>query len=401
MFLAGLIDLGADPKKIIAELCKLNLNEQFDFDLKTVISRGFEGKRLKIIVKRAGQWCASDEPQASDHHHQAKHHHRTHADIKSIISASALADRVKDRSLSVFHALAVAEGQVHGKPADQVHFHEVGAIDSILDIVGCCVALELLSIEKLYSTSVGIASGHVMCAHGQLPLPAPATLLLLKGAPVVHQGPNQELCTPTGAAILKALATFSPPPQAMVQSIGNGMSHRIPKNAPPFLRLTLLKLGNRSEPSQAQRDAFKLETLLNINCDIDDMSPELMPLICEQLLNEDKALDVSTSATLMKKGRHGFHVSVLCHSQQQFKVMERLLNHTSSFGCKVQNIERWSLERETRKIDSPWGPVRIKHAIGTPTPKYHIEYEDVAKICREHQVPQFHVLQTIQSHINP
>jgi uncharacterized protein (DUF111 family) len=179
------------------------------------------------------------------------------------------------------------------------------------------------------------------------------------------------------------------------------MSHRTPKNAPPFLRLTLLKIESEQQSAQAQQNVFKLESLLSISCDIDDMSPELIPLISEQLLKEDHALDVSTSAILMKKGRHGFHICVLCECQQQFRVMARLLNHTTSFGCKVQNLERWSLEREIQKVDSPWGPVRVKVAKGTPSPKFHIEYEDVAKISREHQISQLHVVQTVQSLIKP
>jgi pyridinium-3,5-bisthiocarboxylic acid mononucleotide nickel chelatase len=420
MFLACLIDLGAPLDKITMDLQSLCLGQEFIFDLQRDCPRGFAGLRLKVKLQHGADWDAPEivdeklrlESEAfkilplqidelpahrhilkSGHAHRHDHEHRNYIDIKNIIAASRFSERVKTRATQVFRVLAEAEGRVHGKPAEEVHFHEVGALDSIIDIIGSCLALEYLNIDYILCTSIGIAQGIVNCAHGQLPLPAPATQHLLLGCPVIQQPENRELCTPTGAALIKALAQFEFPDHELTPvAIGIGLSHRIPKVAPPFLRATLL--SNQTSSSSMVSQPWIKENLLWITCDIDDMNPESVPPLQDRLL-KCGFLEVNFAPLHMKKGRMGFELRILCHHHSKDLAIKNLFDYSSTFGCRIENVERYSLPREIKNIETPWGDVRVKVALGQNTPKYHIEFEDVAKICEQENLAWSTVVQNV------
>ena len=420
MFFATLVDLGAPLEKIQAEIDLLRLGLKVKIETERDCPRGFAGLRLKVKVLKNESWMAPEDADAQLNQQEAtdlmtleilrpealplQEHgivlkasnqiqHRNFSDIKKLIANSSLAPRVKERAINVFKILAEAEGKVHGKPADEVHFHEVGAIDSIVDIVGSCLALEYLQIDEIYSTAVGVAQGHVNCAHGQLPLPAPATQHLLIGCPVVQQAEQRELCTPTGAALLKALASFSLPQGEMTPlAIGMGLSHRLPQVAPPFLRSTLFKIKD------VLTQPWIEENLLWISCDIDDMNPEYVPLLQERMLSAG-LLEVNLVPLHMKKGRLGFELRVLCHPSDRNKALDLLFSHSSTFGCRVEPVQRFSLARKMETVSTPWGEVRIKRALGLSHSKVHIEFEDVARICRQEHLPWTTMIDYIHKNI--
>lgn len=441
MLLATLVDLGAPLNAIIHELQKLDLGQDFRVESEHTTNRGFAGLRLKVQLKHDGTWEAPEHQHAHeaghshDHTHEHSHdpthetghshghghqhshdhehsqEHRTFSMIESMLKGSHLPPNTIQKAIEVFHELALAEGAVHGKPAQDVHFHEVGAVDSIVDIVGSCYALELLGIDSISSSAIGIANGQVLCAHGQLPLPAPATQRLLIGCPVVHQNETRELCTPTGAALLKALASFSSPPAGLIaQKVGMGLSHRTPRSAPPFLRGTLYQEShddltpNSDHDGQeldilndfAQEHDLKQETVSRLSCHIDDMEPEYLPHL-QKLLLESGALDVTLTPCLMKKGRSGHELSVLVREELASTCLDLILKHSSTFGCRHERIERFVLKREMKSVETPWGVVNVKISNHSRWAKYHIEYDDVAKISQREGLPWHHVLDFVRS----
>ena len=420
MILATLVELGADLREIEASLKALDLGQDFRFELEHSAPRGFAGLRLKVMLQHEGSWKEPETPELHAHHHHHHHHHhhqhahaphgddepkehhrppfdspdggqphhRTFSDICSILEASDLPLRVQARAISVFEVLAVAEGRVHGKAAEEVHFHEVGAVDSIVDIVGSCLALEQLEVKRLFSTSVGVARGQVHCAHGRLPLPAPATQLLLEGVPLVHHDDEKELCTPTGAAFLKALAEFScVPGVTRAKGTGVGLSHRIPVHAPPFLRGTLFE-------DEGEKKGPQLERLVRLSCDIDDMDGEYLSLLSDDLLKAG-ALDVSRLPLAMKKGRQGVELRVLCRPQNEAELLGVILSQSTSFGCRREDIERWALPRRMVEVQTPWGDVRVK--VCDQPPKRHVEFDDVQRIAMEQGVHWREIVDWVRS----
>lgn len=416
MFLAALVDLGADFQKIEEDLQSLFSEEKFKIIAGQEVNRGFSGIRLKVRLEKDGEWVAPEESHHGhskdvshhSHHHQddkghnhshhhhgdlddghSHHHHRDLKEIRKMIVQSGLPSRVKERAVAVFEVLAEAEGKVHGKDPEDVHFHEVGAVDSIVDIVGSCLALDQLNIDEIYVTSIGLAQGSVKCAHGILPLPAPATQLILEGCALVYHEESRELCTPTGASLLKALGKFSPPSGIWRSvSVGMGISHRTPKKAPPFLRMTLLEQENQNE-------GLDRDEIVRLSFDIDDMPPEYLAPVTSELM-EMGALDVSCTSLSMKKGRVGTEVRILGPVSLKSDLMEKVFKDTSTFGLRVETVERAILPREMTEVESQWGKVRVKRSLSDAFPKEHIEMEDVLEISRHHGVSVSSVLDSVR-----
>ncbi|MBF0244168.1 MAG: nickel pincer cofactor biosynthesis protein LarC [Planctomycetes bacterium] len=404
MFLAALIDLGISVEEITSRLKGLSLSSSFCLSVQKTVNRGFAGTRVKVLIEGEVEPSHEDKPHDHPPHgsgHGHSHHHdhdsaspHTHAhgdfrSIRTLIEGSDLPGPVKERAVLVFAALARAEATVHGVTPEEVRFHEVGAMDSIVDIVGSCLALHLLDAGRIYSAPVGLACGHVHCAHGILPLPAPATALLLAGKPVVQTAETRELCTPTGAALLSSLADFSLPPEPFAPGrIGMGLSHRTPKTAPPFLRvMEMLRCGEGGAPAGLIR-----EDLEWLSLSLDDMPAEHLPIAMERLF-ELGARDVSLVPLTMKKGRSGVELRVLLEEELGDRAVEILLEHTTSFGVRRQRLRRDSLPREERSVKTPWGPVRVKIArLLSGRRKVHVESDDVARIVREQGVPAAEVV---------
>ncbi|HET9784116.1 MAG TPA: nickel pincer cofactor biosynthesis protein LarC, partial [Terriglobales bacterium] len=284
--------------------------------------------------------------------------HRNLTAIRAILDGAPLSQRARSLSRRAFELLAEAEGRVHGIAPDQVHFHEVGAVDAIVDIVGCAVAVDLLGLNRWYASPVNVGSGFADCAHGRFPVPAPATAALLQQAPVYSAGPAMELTTPTGAALLRALGCrFEAPGTLRSSAIGYGAGGRNPARFPNVLRLTVGEAApfSAAEGSRGLGD----EKVTVIECAVDDLSPQVLAYTA-QLAMERGALDVMTSPVTMKKGRLGTLLTVLSRPADASGLEELLFRETSTLGMRVREESRLVLARETVLVRTEFGEIRMK-----------------------------------------
>jgi len=373
MILGALIGLGVDVDELNTELKSL-MPDEFLIKTKAWQSHGINnGIQTKVEIPE------------THHHHHGHHHGRNFSDIKTLIKNSDLASEVKAMSLKVFAALAEAEGKVHGKPADEVHFHEVGAVDSIVDIVGCCLAFNKLGAEAISVSPLPTGTGTFKCQHGTYPLPAPATLEMLKLG--LHSAPTDEpfeLLTPTGAALLAILPKADIATDAVITESSDSFGQRELNNRPNLLRASLY------ENTEIHTGKHKL-TVLETN--IDDSTPEVIAYAFNKLLKAG-ALDVWTQPISMKKQRTGILLSVLCKPKQKAELLELILTETSSFGVREYEVTRHCMEHRFEEKETPYGKVRIKIASYkgkdlTRSP----EFEDCAALAKKHNVPLKEIMQ--------
>ena len=297
------------------------------------------------------------------------HHHGSMGDIRSIVSGLPIPTMVKLDILSVYEEIAQAESHVHGVPVEQIHFHEVGAMDAVADITAVCLLLHRLSPDKIIVSPVHVGSGQVRCAHGILPVPAPATAYLLRGIPMYGGSIGGELCTPTGAALLRHFATeFGDMPVMKVQAIGYGMG----KMNFPRANCVRCLLGETED----SRDR-----VVELRCNVDDMTGEAIGFALELLL-ENGALDAFTLPIGMKKSRPGVLITVLCREEKKDAMVGLLLKHTTTLGVREFPCRRYTLSRTTETVDTPYGPVRKKVSSGYGVYREKFEYEDLARIAR-------------------
>ena len=297
------------------------------------------------------------------------HHHGSMGDIRSIVSGLPIPTMVKLDILSVYEEIAQAESHVHGVPVEQIHFHEVGAMDAVADITAVCLLLHRLAPDRIIVSPVHVGSGQVRCAHGILPVPAPATAYLLRGIPMYGGSIGGELCTPTGAALLRHFATeFGDMPVMKVQAIGYGMGK---KNFPRANCIRCL-LGE-TEDSR--------EKIVELRCNVDDMTGEAIGFALEQLL-KNGALDAFTLPIGMKKSRPGVLITVLCREEKKEAMVGLLLKHTTTLGVREFPCRRYTLSRTVETVDTPYGPVRKKVSSGYGVRREKFEYEDLARIAR-------------------
>ncbi len=311
------------------------------------------------------------------------HSHRNLAEILALIDRSTAPERAKKRAEKIFHRLAVAEAAVHGLSPSEVHFHEVGAVDSIVDIFGTCLALESLEVEKVFCPMHKIGYGTVRCAHGVMPVPAPATAKLLEGFPVTRLPIQSELTTPTGAAILTALAEgqFCLEEHRIVAS-GYGHGRKEFPELPNMLRAILLEV-----PAKQEKSTWGNEKIAILECEIDDQAGEGFGFLQEQLLAAG-ALDVCFWAAQMKKNRPGVHLQILCAVEQAEALAELVLTQSSSIGLRIRESDRLVLPRAACELMTPWGPVQAKKII-RPDGKVEIqaEFESMRELARKLGVP--------------
>ncbi|MFH0938421.1 MAG: nickel pincer cofactor biosynthesis protein LarC [Planctomycetota bacterium] len=377
MFIGALLDLGLDLTQLRSELAKLDISD-YQLSSKRVMRDKLSSVKFDVAIEIKAHEHSSSE---TTHHHHA-HEHRTFADIRQLIEHSALSNRVKIASLKVFQKLAEAEGLIHGKPPEQVAFHEVGALDSIVDIVGVCVGLEILQVDEVWCGPVALGSGgFVKCAHGLLPIPAPATLELMKGIPIRQTLVEQELTTPTGAALLAALVSrFCPLPAMTISRIGYGAGQREAQAVPNVLR-GLLGVVETSVTQPATSD-----TLVSIQTNLDDTSPEILGYLMETLFAAG-ALDVFYTPIQMKKNRPATLLTVLAEPHQLNTLAGILFRESQTFGLRYQTSSRLKLSRRTVKVKTQYGEVRVKVGawLGQET-SIHPEYEDCRTRAQEHDV---------------
>ncbi len=370
MNLGAMIDLGVHPSFLSTELKKLNL-DGYNLQVSRDQRRGIFGTRVDVVLASPG------------HVPETKHNqHTAFKDIVTLIEGSALSSRVKRWSLDIFRLIAEAEAKIHGHPIAEVRFHEVGAVDSIIDIVGAAICLEYLNIDQIFSSPVQVGGGYVKCAHGMLPVPAPATAEILKGIPI-HSGLVPfETTTPTGAAILAATVNrFVESMNFIPRGIGYGIGQR-DTEIPNVLRV----FQGEMEGDWDDRDIEVNEACL-LECNIDDMNPEMYEGVMENLF-EKGALDVFLTPIIMKKSRPAVKISIICDDRHRHNLEEVLWNETTTLGLRVNRIVKRMLRRDSSDVQTAYGPVSMKNAyLRGERIKRKPEYEDCKRLAKEHGVP--------------
>jgi uncharacterized protein (TIGR00299 family) protein len=297
----------------------------------------------------------------------------------------------------VFTRLAEAEAKVHGKGLEDVHFHEVGAVDAIVDVTAFCAGLAWLGVQRLVCSPLPLGRGFVQCAHGRLPLPAPAVLNLLAGAPVIAWPAAEETVTPTGAALVSTLAEFAPMPAMRLLAAGLGGGSRVSSHAPNVVRLIL---GEQAGAGAQADEGAQSDEVSELTCHLDDMSPEDLPMVFERLMTAG-ALDVAAAPLIMKKGRPGLALAVLCPPALAEEMASLVLSQTTTLGVRLARLGRRILPREIIRVESPWGTVRVKRARVGQSWRYHPEADDVARICRETGLAPHEVRRVIEHAAEP
>ncbi|MGN6555338.1 MAG: nickel pincer cofactor biosynthesis protein LarC [Verrucomicrobiota bacterium] len=375
MFIGALIDLGVDPRKLEKELTKLKL-DGYHLHVARKQKSAIEG--VKFDVHLAGDH-GHEHGHAHDHGHEHEHHHehghdhghehehhhhdesRNFLEIKKLIAASKLSSWVKQKSLAVFQRIAVAEGKIHGLPPEKVHFHEVGAVDSIVDIVGACIGLELLGRPRVLASNVIEGVGWVDCAHGRFPIPAPATLAILgaRGIGVTQCDEPHELITPTGAALLAEFAeSFSPMSNLVAERIGFGLGTRDNKTRANVLRAVLGQASGAKTRAAGERD-WEIDTVAVLETNLDDINAEILGDFVDRALGAG-ALDVFHTPIQMKKNRPGVLLTILCAEADADKFSELLLRETTAFGVRRHLAERRKLKRDFTSVKTKFGEVAVK-----------------------------------------
>ena len=358
---------------------------------------GVEEKSEDIYVKQGDGSFAlrskqKNRPSAPHNHekhgedqHQHQHHHHNdngrrygYEEIRDLIYGLDLPDNVSENALGVYRILGEAEAAVHGVPLDRIHLHEVGSLDAVADIVGCCLLINMLGVSDITTSPVHAGSGSVRCEHGIVPVPAPAAAEILKGIPIYGGRIEGELCTPTGAALLKHFtARFGEMPPMTVVKIGYGMGAK-DFEAANCLRAFLCE--------DAVPDGGNSETVCGISCNLDDMTPEAIGAAFEILL-ENGALDVYTTPIMMKKNRPAVILSCLCSEDKRDKLAALMLQHTSTLGVRISTCRRDILSRNTGVVGTEYGDIRVKTAHGFGVIKHKPEYDDVQAAAKQHGVP--------------
>lgn len=361
MVLGAVIDAGVPADAIRAALDSLGL------PIKLEVER----------VKRCGFAATKATVEAAD-----QEDYRFLPDVEAILAKGALTPKQRELATAIFRKVAVAESTVHGMPLERVHFHEVGALDSIADIVGAAVGLDLLGVEKFTSTPVPTGSGTVKCAHGIMPVPTPGTAELLKGVPLAPSTIKTELTTPTGAAILTTVVTeWTATPAMTIERIGHGSGTKDFLEQPNILRLMV---GHAQAPPTLGLEG---DAVLVLETNLDDVAPEIVGFTIERLFAAG-ALDVFTQAIQMKKSRPGVLLTVICDAGKGSELEAILFRETGTFGVRRTTATRAKLQREAATVQTPWGPVRAKR--GWRADGFEVltpEYEDCARVAREHNVP--------------
>jgi len=371
MNLGALLDLGVSLEYLLAELSKLGLDDSFCLHVKQDSKQGIFGTKVTV-----------EDKTTHEHHH---HVHRNFANIKELIENSSLSPFVKEKSIQMFWTLALAEGKIHNKPPQEVHFHEVGAIDSIIDIIGAAICLEALHVKSVLASSVELGGGFVKCAHGTIPVPAPATLEVLSNVPVTLGRVQSETTTPTGAIILKCMVEkFCEKPNFSIQKVGYGIGQK-DFEIPNILRVYLIDLPE---------ETFKQEVVLETN--LDDMSPEILAYVQEKLFDIG-VKDVYTTAITTKKNRLGCKLSVLVSLDKEALATSLIFKETTSLGLRRYLVQKKALQREIKKIETPFGYVNVKCAYYEGEMlKFKAEYEDCKIIALQNNLPIAKVYEIVQ-----
>lgn len=372
MLAASLIELLPEPDLFIGELNALGI-PAVRFKKEPSVKCGIVGTHLTVTVN--GEEEESHDHHDHDHDHDhGHHHHHAHsslADIEHIVRGHLpIPERVKDDVMAVYRLIAEAESHVHGTPVTEIHFHEVGTMDAVADITAVCLLIDRLSPDEVVVSPIHVGSGQVRCAHGILPVPAPATAYILKDLPIYGGAVKGELCTPTGAALLRHFATrFGAMPTMRVQAVGYGMGKK-DFEAANCVRAMLGETESRTD------------SVLELSCNLDDMTAEEIAFAAERLF-EGGALDVYTIPIGMKKSRPGTLLSVMCRERDRERIVGLLFKHTTTIGVRQSELTRYVLDRTLTAVETPYGCVHRKDSTGYGVKRSKYEYEDLARIAAE------------------
>ncbi len=426
MFLGALIDAGVSPRLLEDAVAALDVGARLE--ISRVVRSGISATKVDVWVDgekdlpREEYWANKDVARApspaktehahGQHHHSDEHHHehehdakheparagapaphshehgRGLSEIREIIGKASISDSARKIAIAIFDALGTAEAKIHATSIGRVHFHEVGAVDAMVDIVCASVGAEALGVDEIICSPLNVGGGSVDCAHGTFPVPAPATVELLKNAPVYSTGIQAELVTPTGAAIVKTLAArFAAFPEMKIEKSGYGAGSRDLPGIPNVVRLTL------GEAKSALAAKTTSETITVLEANLDDLNPQVFGYVMDRLL-EDGALDAFAMPVQMKKNRPGTLLTVLCKPEDADKLSQLIFTETTTLGVRRRDERRQTLARRWENVTTPWGEVRIKIASmnGTVT-NCAPEYEDCRRIAAEHHVPLKTVIQ--------
>jgi len=414
MFLGTLVDAGVPMRVLEETVAALGVGAKLE--ISRVVRSGISATKVDVYVDgekdlpREEYW----ERQEHEHEHSQEHHGHSHShsgessragapaphshshehgrglsEIRGIISAASISAGAKKTAIAIFEALGRAEAKIHNTSVETVHFHEVGAVDAMVDIVCAAVGVEALAVDEIICSPLNVGGGMVKCAHGTFPVPAPATVELLADAPVYSSGLQAELVTPTGAAIVKTLAArFAAFPEMKIEKSGYGAGSRNFPGHPNVVRLTI---GEAASTAVAGKTASETITVLEAN--LDDLNPQVFGYVMDRLF-EEGALDAFGMPVQMKKSRPGTLLTVLCKPEDAGKMAQLIFTETTTLGVRRRDEMRQTLARRWESVGTPWGEVRIKIASmnGTIT-NYAPEYEDCRRIAAEHHVPLKAVMQ--------
>jgi pyridinium-3,5-bisthiocarboxylic acid mononucleotide nickel chelatase len=422
MFLGALVDAGVSPRLLEETVAALGVGARLE--ISQVVRSGISATKVDVYIEgqkdlpREEHWHRAKSAHEHRHSHHEHHDHwpshvheqgqtragapspqdpdlphshshgRGLAEIRKIIAAAAITGSAKKNAIAIFEALAAAEAKIHNTSVEKVHFHEVGAVDAMVDIVCAVVGAEALGVDQIICSPLNVGGGTVTCAHGEFPIPAPATVELLQGAPVYSSGLRAELVTPTGAAIVKTLASrFAAFPEMKIEKSGYGAGSRDFPGHPNVVRLTI---GEAASDLSAKTHP---ETITVLEANLDDLNPQVFGYVMDRLL-EEGAFDAFGAPVQMKKNRPGMLVTVLCKPEDAAKLTQLIFSETTTLGVRRRDEVRQTLARRWENVRTPWGEVRIKIASmnGTVT-NYAPEYEDCRRIAAENHVPLKAVMQ--------
>jgi len=398
MFLGALVDAGVSAKLLEDTVAALDIGARLE--ISRVLRGGISATKVDVYAngekdlprevfwEQQGHDHAHEQPHGQGHTHSQHEHEHVHEharglnEIRRIIEKAAISGNAKRVAIKIFETLGQAEAEIHSTSVERVHFHEVGAVDALVDIVCAAVGAESLAVQEWVCSPLNVGGGTVKCAHGTLPVPAPATLKLLRDAPVYSSGPQVELVTPTGAAIVRTLsARFAPFPAMKIEKAGYGAGTRDFPERPNLLRITIGEAGLADGASTSS------ERIMVLEANLDDLSPQVLAYAMERLLAEG-ALDVFSVPVQMKKSRPGALLTVLAKMEDANRLTKLIFAETTTLGVRRREEQRQTLSRRWQTVDTTWGPVRIKIAnMNGTVSNYAPEYEDCRALAEAHRVP--------------
>lgn len=397
MLTAALLELHPNPIGFVERLNALGL-PGVEFRAKQAVKCGVTGTHMVVTVNGVEEdEVLHDHHQEHEQHHGHEHehgqghgcHHEHHGlhDIEHIVSHLDISQSIREDVLAVYRLIAEAEGHVHGKPAEDIHFHEVGTLDAVADVTAVCLLLRELAPEQIVASSIHVGTGQVRCAHGILPVPAPATAWILRDVPTYGGQIQGELCTPTGAALLKHFVhKFGPQPPMQVEKIGYGCGKKDFEAA----NCVRAMLGETAERGSS---------VVELRCNLDDMTPEALGFAMDELLKAG-ALDVYTIPIGMKKNRPGVLLSCMCRAEQREEMTRLLFFHTTTLGIRESVCDRYTLNRTVETVETEYGSVRVKKVSGWGVRREKAEYDDLAAIARAQKISLNQAIKFVEQTVN-